>query len=255
MFLAFLILILILTPSDGVAQLNNVGGQDIFFGKYTNDGELIWIKQIAGYSDDRATNIVINESGDISITGYFSEIVDFDPSENNAFKQSNGGKDMFLGVYNNDGEFIDVVTIGGTGYDNCFFNNFDNEGNIYFAGFFENTVDLNPFEGTEFATSNGGADIFVEKLYFDGVNIESNIIANNISVYPNPAKNILNIVISNEIKTDVEIELVNIKGQNIICKQFYCNKIQLQLPENLSGMYLLKIKYNNNEIVKKIIIE
>ena len=243
-------------PSESDAQLNNLGGQDIFFGKYSSEGELIWIKQIAGYSDERACNIVINEDGYISLIGYFSEIVDFDPDDAFEYKQSNGDKDMFQGLYNNNGELIDIITIGGQGHDSGYTSTFDAVGNIYLSGTYEYEVDFNPFEETDFYTSNGGRDMLVEKLYYrdliQDIN-ENNHIDDNILIYPNPTQNKLNIVIQNEDNTQVIIELLNINGQSIIQEQFYSNKIQINIPDKLSGVYFVKITYNNNQILRKII--
>ena len=128
---------------------------------------------------------------------------------------------------------------------------------IYFSGYFEGTVDFNPNEETAFHTSNGGVDVFIEKLYFEDVSIENNKsnITDNIFVYPNPANNLLNIIIPNEENTQIMIELININGQTIIQEQFYSNKMQLNIPEKLSGLYFVKITYNNNQVIKKIIIE
>lgn len=40
----------------------------------------------------------------------------------------------------------------------------DNQGNVYSVGYFETTTDLNPGPGTQNHTSNGGTDVFIQKL-------------------------------------------------------------------------------------------
>ena len=61
-----------------------------------------------------------------------------------------------------------VVSMGGTGSDWAFSIAVDGAGNVYTAGFFQNTVDLDPGVGESIHTSAGFVDIFVQKLDPDG---------------------------------------------------------------------------------------
>ena len=45
----------------------------------------------------------------------------------------------------------------------------DENGNLYYAGNFQGTIDLNPDAGTQFVTSAGGLDNFIIKLNANGV--------------------------------------------------------------------------------------
>ena len=61
-----------------------------------------------------------------------------------------------------------VKTIGGTGQDLGFSITTDNLGNVYTTGFFQGTVDFDPDSGIDTLTSNGGYDIFLQKLDSNG---------------------------------------------------------------------------------------
>jgi len=57
----------------GDLVLDNSGYIDIFVARYDPTGELIWVRQIGGKSDDVATAIVVDEQGSSYISGAFSE--------------------------------------------------------------------------------------------------------------------------------------------------------------------------------------
>lgn len=83
---------------------------------------------------------------------------------------SNGDQDAFLLQLNaNDGSFKWVRNIGGTDYDTGDSFAQDSASNIYFAGQFKNTIDLDPSAGilnktTQDGVGSGGRDAFVVKL-------------------------------------------------------------------------------------------
>ena len=73
-----------------------------------------------------------------------------------------------------------------------------------------------------------------------------------IQIYPNPAKNNLTIISPESIKIE-SIALHDLMGQQII--EFEPVSLLLDISHLSSGIYLLKISYNNEQIVKKIIVE
>jgi len=73
---------------------------------------------------------------------------------------------------------------------------------------------------------------------------------NEISIYPNPVSNILNIHFKNSKETNIEI--YNILGKRVLTKTI--NQSQSINIENLNtGIYILKIKQGNSSISKKLI--
>jgi hypothetical protein len=48
---------------------HNAGGRDSFVSKYTNDGNLLFIRQLGTSEDDYSTGVTTDSSGDVFITG------------------------------------------------------------------------------------------------------------------------------------------------------------------------------------------
>jgi hypothetical protein len=94
----------------------------------------------------------VDGSGNVYLTGAFSGTVDFDPDAGTANLISAGGNELFLAKYDATGLFVFVKGFAGTGNDTGYGIAIDNSGNVYFTGFFSNTVDFDPGSGTvEFA--------------------------------------------------------------------------------------------------------
>ena len=67
---------------------------------------------------------------------------------------------------------------------------------------------------------------------------ESNIIINDIHLYPNPAKHIL--VLEHNSSDSVIIELYNLYGQKVISVETTENKTMIPISHLMNGVYLLK---------------
>lgn len=74
-----------------------------------------------------------------------------------------------------------------------------------------------------------------------------------IEVYPNPAKDYVNI--NSEIETDILIEIYSITGANIKCLKLSKGTTNIDISDLAKGMYLIKIKSNSSQIYKKLIKE
>lgn len=88
---------------------------------------------------------------------------------------------------------------------------------------------------------------------------ESSTGINNLLVYPNPAKDILNISFNAENEQNMKIELVNITGQILYSENINYNMDIFKGTINISalpkGIYVLKITSNLGVASKKIVIE
>jgi len=103
---------------------------------------------------------------------------------------------------------------------------------------------------------NGDENIIVDtashlKHYLDcdpGVQIDNSEPLKEIMVYPNPTHNYIKINIPNN--TIFSTDIYNITGQlvSITSNQDYLNISKLN-----SGIYFVKIKYNNTVVTKKIV--
>lgn len=88
--------------------------------------------------------------------------------------------------------------------------------------------------------------VFEEKI----LSVKENNLENQIIIYPNPIKDILNIKTENSILSTVSI--IDFQGREVLTKSTNLNSINMS--KFSSGVYFLKIKSDNNvSIFKKII--
>ena len=155
-------------PGTSVFNLTSNGAQDIFIEKLDSSGNLIWAKNIGGTGGDQGNSITIDTAGNIFITGQFQHTVDFDPGVGISNLASTGSTDIFVLKLDSSGNFIWAKGFGGTGTDVGLSIATDLIGNIYTTGYFAGSADFKPGPGSTFLTSNGGYDVFVQKLNPNG---------------------------------------------------------------------------------------
>lgn len=147
-------------PGAGTANLTSVGFQDIFIAKYDALGNYLWAKRIGGAGDDGGTDLAIDGSGNVHITGFFNNTVDFDPGAGTANLTSAGISDIFLAKYNASGSYIWAKSMGGTSLDFAHALALDDNGRACITGYFFETADFDPGAGMANLTSAGERDIF-----------------------------------------------------------------------------------------------
>jgi hypothetical protein len=75
----------------------------------------------------------------------------------------------------------------------------------------------------------------------------------NISIYPNPASNIVNVNFSNMPETGTKITLMDINGKEIISRMAENMNESMDIQHLPAGMYLIKTWLNNNLKIHKLI--
>jgi peptidoglycan hydrolase-like protein with peptidoglycan-binding domain len=148
------------TVDFGGGNVTSAGSTDIFVLKLNSSGTFQWVNTYGGTSFDFGRGIAVDSSGNIYITGYFYETVDFGAGN----ITSAGGADIFVLKLNSSATFQWVSTFGSTSIDVGEDITVDSSGNSYITGYFEGTVDF----GAGNVTSAGSADIFVLKLNSSG---------------------------------------------------------------------------------------
>lgn len=77
----------------------------------------------------------------------------------------------------------------------------------------------------------------------------------SFTIYPNPAKNIINIQLpENFLSKSGEIELINTKGQTMIKQSLLENDFQINTENFLPGLYLLKLQNEKKCMTKQVLI-
>jgi len=127
-----------------------------------------WVRTIGGIDRDRATGVTADSNGNVYVTGYFMDTVDFDPGPHADPHTSEGGEDAFLSKFTSGGDYIWSKTWGGPGIESGNEVKVDADGNIVVAGWSMQDVDFDP--GPDFLTHDwyGANDFFVSKFDPDG---------------------------------------------------------------------------------------
>ena len=151
-------------PSSSIFNLTAEGGSDIFISKLDASGNFVWAKNIGGEEDDAGNSITVDASGNIYLTGYFEETVDFDPNAGTFNLTSISSNDIFVVKLDASGNLIWAKHMGGTSSTRGEAIVLDESGNSYITGGFGGTTDFDPNSGIENLTAIGNTDIFVVKL-------------------------------------------------------------------------------------------
>ncbi|MBN1626698.1 MAG: SBBP repeat-containing protein [Deltaproteobacteria bacterium] len=130
----------------------NAGDRDVFLVKYDADGNQQWIRQTGSSNEDHSRAISVNSSDDIYITGMTRGIIS-DINE--------GGTDIFLVVYDDEGNLLGETQGGSSGEDEAGGIAIDSVNScFYITGQTSGGVDGN--------TNIGGWDALLIKMSFEG---------------------------------------------------------------------------------------
>ena len=124
----------------------------------------------AGVTDENssAEAVVVDDSGNVYVTGYFSGTVDFD-SGSGVFNLTSAGEgDVFVAKYSADGALVWAKSMGGEGTDKGLDIALADDGSLLVTGYFYDTADFDPSDETFALTSAGMNDAFTLKLDADG---------------------------------------------------------------------------------------
>lgn len=147
-------------------EQNNTAG---FVAKLDSDGNLIWAARTGTGGFNFALGVAADPQGNIFAVGSFVDTVDFDPSELELSRTSNGGSpDIFISKLDSDGNFLDAWTTGGTSSEYPRGVDTDGAGNLIVTGSFWGTADFDPSAETHELTSAGMDDAFLAKYSNDG---------------------------------------------------------------------------------------
>ena len=135
-----------------------------------------WVRQFGTTSYDEGTSMVLDNKGNIYVTGTFQGTADFDPGSSVFNLSSIGYQDIFISKFDSTGQFIWAKQIGGNNGDNDSYSiTVDDSCKVYVTGSFAGTADFDPSVGTFNMTSYNDFhdgfiyyDVFVLKLDSSG---------------------------------------------------------------------------------------
>lgn len=134
---------------------SNTSSNDIFIAKYSATGGYSWSRAYGSTGDDHGNAVAIDASGNVVVTGYFNNTIDFGGGP----LTSAGNKDIFLVELNSSGQPVWSKRFGGVSIDVANAVVIDGGSNIIITGFFYGTVDF----GGGPLTSSSAAKVFLAK--------------------------------------------------------------------------------------------
>jgi len=144
------------------------GNTDMFVSKIDAAGHFLWAKALGGTSDEIAKALVLDDSGNVYVTGWFNGTVDFDPGPS-VYNLTCLGSHEFVVKLDVSGNLVWAKAFVGTGGSAASTSiTLDDSGNVYTTGYFTGTVDFNPDTGTYNLTCAGNQNIFLSKLSNSG---------------------------------------------------------------------------------------
>lgn len=156
-------------PGLGVYTITPVGSSDIFILKLDAAGNFVWVKQFGGANQDYGSSIKLDTSGNIYTTGYFTNVVDFNPgSATYTLTTGAGTYDAFVSKLDATGNFIWAKQLGGSGNDFGRSLDVDVSGNVYSSGYFQGSADFDPGSSVANLIASGLNDAYVSKLDANG---------------------------------------------------------------------------------------
>jgi len=159
-------------PEGPVDNRTSNGMADSFLCGYTGAGVRNFTDTWGGAETDFATDLAYRTTADkLVVTGYFRDVIDFDPGASTTERASNGEQDVYLSCLSADGAFYWVDTWGGNGFDIGHGVAVRGEitAPIYVGGTFEDVVDFDPQDGIDNHISNGEWDVFLGRFPPDGL--------------------------------------------------------------------------------------
>jgi hypothetical protein len=149
--------------------LTSLGGADVFFAAFTPIGLLIRASSFGGSSDEsmQPASLSLDQAGNAILLGNFASSVDFDPGSGVNAHASLSAADLFASRFDPNGNFVSVITLGGTGLITAGRAIFAPDGGMVVTGTFSGPIDFDPGSGVSVVTSlglQGVTDAFVARF-------------------------------------------------------------------------------------------
>ena len=149
-------------PGPGTFNIVSAGTDDIFVGKYSTSGNLLWAYSIGGTGTEQNYGFDLDADGDPVLHGYFQNTVDFNPGAGTYNLTAGVGGSTFILKLQEDGSFDFAFAMGAI-YGNQLV--VDASDNLFITGLFWGTIDFDPGVGVANLSATAfSSDAFVLKL-------------------------------------------------------------------------------------------
>ncbi|MBN8696608.1 MAG: T9SS type A sorting domain-containing protein [Bacteroidetes bacterium] len=130
-------------PNLGVTTLSPSANAS-FIAKYDSSGNYVLASALEGTGTGIIQGLIVDSSENIYISSTFSGTFDFDPSPSFYGITSNGIYDICIAKYSSVGNFIWAKSFGGLNSESARSLVLDDFGNLYYAGNFSGSLDIDP---------------------------------------------------------------------------------------------------------------
>lgn len=157
-------------PGPATYNLTAPGGNDnAFVLKLDSNGDFLWAKNFGSTERDEAHSICVDLPGNVYVTGFFSQTVDFDPSSSVFNLTSNGNWDTFVLKLTTDGNLDWAKSVGNDSFNRGNSIAIGPEGTLFISSYFEGTMDVDPGSGVlNLSSASDNYDILLLSLNNDG---------------------------------------------------------------------------------------
>jgi hypothetical protein len=239
-------------PGPGTTILGTGSDGQVFISELDPSGNFLWAEAFTGTGvTNQATDMTLDATGNIYITGHFAHTVDFDPGST-VYNLTTTYDQTYFAKLNAAGNFIWVKTFenGNSAGTSILL---DASGSIYLTGELGDywTVDFDPGPGVYNLTpAVGYSDAYVCKLSPADLGVQDENAVNNLFLYPNPSNNVL--MIQNPTGKKMSLRLYSISGAFINSYEMEGFEKQIDVAALSNGMYFLTAETDAGKVIHKI---
>lgn len=172
-------------PGPGTAIppfLGNTDAPDGFIVTFDSDGIFQWVYTLNS-PDFVSALAAFDLNGDVVVTGFFNETLDFDSGPGDASVTCAASFEGFILKLDADGNYLWTATAPSTGFSRGLRIVTDSNDNIVVVGEMGGDVDVDPGPGTVLINGAGNLDVFIWKLDTDGDYIWGGTVAGTLLNY------------------------------------------------------------------------
>jgi hypothetical protein len=241
----------ILTFADTTLTTGDFHEENLFLVKYNSAGARQWLTTEGAFHDIiKVRDISLDTSDNIVIAGSFNDTADFGGTQ----LSSNGYRDIFVGIWDTDGELLDILQAGDENLDEIQAITIDTPGGIFLTGEYNWRV----VDGTR------SSNVYLAKIVYDSSTSlfdekapqATHLYAKN---FPNPFNNIMSIEFTITSYEYITIEIFGINGNKVdkIADSYHYPGsyiVQWNAHNYASGIYFYSLKSSNLQITKKCLL-
>ncbi|MBO9201917.1 MULTISPECIES: T9SS type A sorting domain-containing protein [Niastella] len=159
-------------PGPGTDILTRTGTIDCYILKLDGSGNYVWAKKLGGINSRMSPiDIAVDAFGAVYSTGSFKGTVDFDPDNTGTqpLSAATNAEDIYISKLDASGNYVWAIKLdeNDTGYPYAI--KVDAAGDVYTAGYFSGTIDVDPSATVHSLTdNNGNGDGYLLKLTSTG---------------------------------------------------------------------------------------